>query len=104
MRELVIDAASWRTKDDLYLSFFAAVGAPNWHGKNLDAIRDSVAGFKINKIEVPYRLVLTNYDLTHPAVKGDAEKFIGLIRELAAEGVAVDIRTEHTPSPPVQNS
>jgi RNAse (barnase) inhibitor barstar len=97
MRELVLDAASWRTRDDLYLSFFAAVGAPTWHGRNFDAIRDSIAAGQINKIEVPYCLVLTNCDLIHPTVKGDAENFIGLIRELAAEGVAVDIRTEPPP-------
>ena len=99
-----MDAASWQTRDDLYLSFFAAVGAPDWHGKNFNAIRDSIALGQINKVEVPYRLVLSNYDLVDPALKGDAENFLNLIRELAAEGVAVGIRTEPRPRPPGQDA
>jgi RNAse (barnase) inhibitor barstar len=94
MRELVMDAASWKTKDDLYLSFFRAVGAPAWHGKNLDALRDSVGAGQINRIEVPYRLVLKNYARVRPAVRADAEDFIDVIRTLAAEGVPVEIRTD----------
>ena len=80
MRELVMDAASWKTKEDLYLSFFRAVGAPAWHGKNLDALWDSVGAGQINRIEVPYRLVFKNYARVHPAVRADAEDFIAAIR------------------------
>ena len=80
----------------MYLSFFRAVGAPDWHGKNFDALRDSIAGRDINRIETPYRLVLTNYRLVKPGVKGVSDGFIQLIHELATEeGVAVEIRVEN---------
>ena len=38
MRNLILDGASWGTKDDVYNAFFKVVGAPSWHGRNLDAL------------------------------------------------------------------
>jgi hypothetical protein len=75
MRELIINAAAWQTRADLYFSFFAVVGTPPWHGKNFNALRDSIGIGQINEIEVPYRLVLSNYNLVPPAMKKDAENF-----------------------------
>jgi RNAse (barnase) inhibitor barstar len=51
MRELVLNGA------DVYDAFFRAVGAPEWYGRNLDALADSIRGGSINQVEVPYRLV-----------------------------------------------
>ena len=94
MKELVLDGARWRTKDDLYDAFFRAVGAPEWHGRNLDALNDSIAIGSINEVEVPYRLVIRNYD----KIDGDAKKmtdaFVDLIHEIAARGCPVEIRVE----------
>jgi RNAse (barnase) inhibitor barstar len=94
MRELTMDASEWRTLDELYLSFFRAVGAPDWHGRNLDAVRDSVGAGSINQIEVPYRLVVKNYRVVDPAMRETSDIFIEVIRELAQEGVPVEIRVE----------
>ena len=44
MTELVLNGADWTTKDDVYDAFFCAVGAPEWHGRNLDALADSIRG------------------------------------------------------------
>ncbi len=52
-----------------FQSFFKAVGAPDWHGKNFNAVRDSIAGGNINQIEIPYRLILKDYSLVPSAVK-----------------------------------
>ncbi len=94
VRELVMNAVAWTSRDDMYSSFFEAVGAPPWHGKNLDALWDSFRGGQINKIEVPYRLVFKNYGALSASLKNDAERFIGVIREAAEDGVPVDIRIE----------
>ena len=96
MRELAMDASEWETVDDLFRSFFRVVGAPSWHGRNFNALRDSVGVGQINDIEVPYRLVFRNFDKIRPAVKEHAEQFIDVIRELADEGVPVEIRVEHS--------
>lgn len=89
MRELLLDASSWKSKDDIYDSFFRAVGAPEWHGRNFNALRDSIKTGQINQIEIPYRLVVTDYRKTDPGAVPMAEDFFSLIRELESEGVPV---------------
>ena len=62
MKELILDGSGWATSDDVYSSFFRVVGAPEWHGRNFDALRDSILGGSINHVEVPFRLLIKNYD------------------------------------------
>jgi RNAse (barnase) inhibitor barstar len=94
MRELLLDARRWRTPDDVYDAFFQAVGAPDWHGRNFNALNDSIATGSINQIEVPYRLVVLNYQEVARDAIPIAENFFSLIRELKAKGVpvAVEVR------------
>lgn len=91
MRELLLDARRWRSRDDVYNSFFQAVGAPEWHGRNFDALRDSIATGSINEIEVPYRLVVEHYHAADSGAIPMAEDFFSLIRELEADGVPVSL-------------
>jgi len=94
MRELVLNGADWATKDDVYDAFFQAVGAPEWHGRNLDALADSISGGSINQIEVPYRLVIKSYQSIGLHAKPMTDSLINLVHELAADGCPVEIRVE----------
>ena len=94
MKDVVLDGAAWCTKDDVYDAFFRAVGAPEWHGRNFDALRDSIAGGEINKLELPYKLVIRNYDKIRGEAKEMADDFIDLVHELAAEGCPVEVCAE----------
>jgi RNAse (barnase) inhibitor barstar len=94
MKELILNGAEWKTRDDVYDSFFHAVGSPDWHGRNFNALRDSIGTGSINAVEVPYRLVIQNYDKIAPSARQMAADFIDLIRELAAKGCPVEIRVE----------
>ena len=91
MKELTLDGAGWTTNDDVYSDFFLAVGAPEWHGRNSDALNDSIANGSINKVEVPYRLVLKNYDLISGEAKKMTDDFVDLIHEIAARGCPVEV-------------
>jgi RNAse (barnase) inhibitor barstar len=71
MRELILNGAEWKTRDDVYDSFFRLVGAPEWHGRNFDALRDSIATGSINAVEVPYRLVI--YELRQDRCVSEAD-------------------------------
>ena len=82
MRELVLDGSSWRKEDDVYDAFFAAVGAPSWHGRNFNALIDSIATGSINAIEVPYRIVIRNFDLISGEARQMAIDFADLLRGL----------------------
>jgi RNAse (barnase) inhibitor barstar len=94
MRELILDASAWKTKDDVYDSFFKAVGAPEWHGRNLDALNDSIAGGEINAVEVPYRLVIQHHSRVGDGATKMADDFVALIREIAGRGCPVEIVVE----------
>jgi RNAse (barnase) inhibitor barstar len=89
--EMAMDGAIWNSNDDIYDAFFSVVGAPSWHGRNLDALNDSIANGQINEVEVPYRLVLVNFALIGASAKKVASDFVDLIREIAARGVPVEI-------------
>ncbi len=94
-RDLVLGASDWNlTSDwylmnDLYSAFFAAVGAPEWHGRNFDALNDSIATGGINRIEVPYRIIIRNAPADNKMVKGVLEDFSGLIHHLQGRGCPV---------------
>jgi RNAse (barnase) inhibitor barstar len=94
VKELPLDGSSWQTKDDVYDAFFDAVGAPEWHGRNLDALNDSIATASINQVEVPYKLVIKNYNKIGVGAKKMTDDFIDLIREIAASGCPVEIQID----------
>lgn len=93
-REIVLDARNWKSQDDFYDSFFRAVGAPGWHGRNLNALRDSISVGRINAIEVPYELRLKNFSSLGAEVRKVVGAFIQLINELHDAGLPVDIKIE----------
>lgn len=94
MTELVLNGADGATKDDFYNAFFHAVGAPQWHGRNFNALADSISAGSINHVEVPYRLVIKSYDRIGPDAKAMTDKFVSLVHELATAGCPVEIRVE----------
>jgi RNAse (barnase) inhibitor barstar len=96
MKELFMDGKNWKDKNDVYDSFFQVVGAPSWHGRNFDALNDSIGAGAINQIEVPYCLVIQNYDLIQEGASQIVDKFIAFIRELKARGCEVDVRIENS--------
>jgi len=96
MKELFLDGAGWQTKDDVYDAIFRAVRAPEWHGRNFDALNDSIATGAINEVEVPYRLVIKSYDRIGGEAKKMTDDFVDMIHEITARGCPVEIRLEAT--------
>lgn len=94
MRTVVLDATGWQTKDDFYNAFFRAVGAPEWHGRNFDALNDSIAGGLINAVEVPYTIVVKNSQMANGEARKILQDFRDLIEELAQGNCEVAIRLE----------
>ena len=89
VQDLTLDVQDWQGTDDLYQAFFAAVGAPDWHGKNFDALRDSIGTGRINRIEVPYRIHIANYRTASPGARESVHLFLQLIDDLRSEGCPV---------------
>jgi RNAse (barnase) inhibitor barstar len=92
MRHLYLDGRNWKSADDLYDAFFDAVHAPAWHGRNLNALRDSIAGGRINQIELPYVIHISGYATMKPEVRKTVDIFADLIRELSlAHDVGIEL-------------
>jgi RNAse (barnase) inhibitor barstar len=77
---IILDASSWKTQDDFYTSFFMAVGAPSWHGRNLDALNDSVRTGSINELERPYSIIIVNYGNLDDSARNMADNFVEFFR------------------------
>jgi RNAse (barnase) inhibitor barstar len=99
MMELVLDGAGWNEPDDLFDAFFRAVGAPSWHGRNFNALVDSIETGQINTLEVPYRIVIRNYELIGSGAKGITADFVSFIEALMARGCPIEIRTQLSTDP-----
>jgi hypothetical protein len=94
MREVVLSAIGWRTADDFYDSFFRAVGAPPWHGRNFNALNDSIGTGDINQIEVPYRIVIRGLSWASADARTIAMDFEQLVYRLAEKRCPVEIVIE----------
>jgi RNAse (barnase) inhibitor barstar len=90
--ELSLDASGWRNADDLFNSFFDAVGAPAWHGKNFDALNDSIVTGDINAREVPYVLRIQKLKRASASAQKAALKFTELLDHFEREGCPVSVR------------
>lgn len=92
--EIIVDWKQIESEDDFYDTFLAQVKAPEWHGRNLDALRDSVVTGDINAIESPYTICSIN---TGAASEGMAEfqlKAISTFIEGVAENRGIKVVTE----------
>jgi hypothetical protein len=56
----MINGRGWGRPDDVYDACFAAVEGPAWHGRNFNALRDSLARGRIKKMDPPYVIKMTN--------------------------------------------
>jgi len=91
IKALHLNGTGWRTRDDFYDAFFKAVGAPDWHGRNFNALRDSIGTGGINRIEIPYTIQIDGIEGTPPEVKSLVRDFCNLISDLHAAGHQVDV-------------
>jgi RNAse (barnase) inhibitor barstar len=56
MKVITLDASAWRSPDDFYSAILPQLGAPDWHGRSLDALNDSLGGGDVNSLEPPFKV------------------------------------------------
>jgi RNAse (barnase) inhibitor barstar len=56
MKEITLDATTWSDRDDFYDALLPALGAPEWHGRNLDALSDTLGEDGINEVKPPFHI------------------------------------------------
>ena len=91
MEEIELDGADWSAADDFYTAYFAAVGAPEWHGRNLDALWDSLTGGGINQRNPPFRICISQTARMPCDAREILSRFEALVQEAEREGHPVQI-------------
>lgn len=94
MKEIVLQGAHWQTRNDFYEAFLRAVGAPAWHGRNLDALYDSIGSGDINEVEVPYSVRITGSSAMSSEAQEMVKLFKSVVKQLRDEGVDVSVECE----------
>ena len=82
MKEIKLDASNWKTTDDFYDALLLSLGAPAWHGRNLDALNDSISSDEINDVRLPYRILLVGTETIPSELRDHLRKFAEVVAEL----------------------
>jgi hypothetical protein len=54
----MLDARPWRTENDFIEAIVSALGGPTWHGRNYNALYDSMVVGSMNEIEPLYEIII----------------------------------------------
>jgi RNAse (barnase) inhibitor barstar len=73
MQIIELDATKWKTVDDFYDALLASIGAPEWHGRNLNALLDSMIWGGINSLEPPYTIRISGLAKLPKDVRNEVE-------------------------------
>lgn len=73
MRTIRLDADGWSSPEDFYAALLPQLGAPDWHGRNLDALYDSLHG-GINEVEPPFAVEIVGVADLSPELSSFLEK------------------------------
>ena len=94
VKKIIVDAAGWFEPVHFYRVVLPLLGAPGWHGHNLDALWDSVTS-NINDVQPPYTLIIKNSS----QMSGEMTHFLSEVRSLFQQarderGITVELRIE----------
>ena len=93
MNRVVLDGSRWATREDFYQAILAALGAPSWHGHNLDALNDSIGGGDINTLNPPVEITIVGTEFMAEPAATVVDGFRLLVEDLQKQGVEIIIET-----------
>jgi hypothetical protein len=68
--------------------------SPTWHGRNFNALNDSIVTGQINGVEVPYRIVVHGIKAAAPDAQTFTLDLVQLLAEFRERGCPVSIMIE----------
>ena len=92
--KIIVDWEKIKTVENFYDLFLPQVQAPEWHGRNLDALADSVVTGDINTIEPPYTIHNINTNRTSESILEFQLKVLSIFNEGVAENRGIKVVTE----------
>lgn len=90
MRIIDLDASGWTTVLDFYEALLAALEAPSRHGRNINALIDSMIWNEINVVQPPYTVRIHH-------LSGSAKEIIDHVElvRLALAEARIEYRSQH---------
>lgn len=89
MKVIALDGSGWRSPDDFYDALLPELGAPDWHGRNLDALHDSLSG-GINRLDPPFAVVIQGAGGLSPEMRAFLAK-VSILFEDAGRDFGADL-------------
>src|SRR6185312_10255912 len=83
MRIIELDAGNWRSALDFYNDLLAALGAPTGHGRNINALVDSMIWGGMNAVEAPYTIRILHTTKLSQQIRDELELVNEFSRKLA---------------------
>lgn len=84
MTEITLDAAAWQDFRDIYAALLPALGAPDWHGPNLDAVYDAlVAGHY--RVAPPLTVIVREVARSSDAVRAYLPRLVTVFNDARAQ-------------------
>ncbi len=93
--EILLDGRSWRTPLDFYQAILPQIGAPEWHGTNLNALDDSLVFGGMNSVRPPFRFRLSNIRDLPADIREELKGLVEIVERGRDEyGLDIDIEVE----------
>jgi RNAse (barnase) inhibitor barstar len=80
MRIIELEASHWKSSLDFYNALLVALGAPHDHGRNINALIDSMFYGGINKIDPPYTIRIRGGDNLPTDVREEIKSEVDLLQ------------------------
>jgi RNAse (barnase) inhibitor barstar len=91
MTEINLNGAPWQDATDFYTDLLKALEAPEWHGRNLDALWDSITAGAINGVNPPFTLRIHGCGVMGAPARAMVDRFRVLIEEAKSDGHHVEL-------------
>ena len=92
MIEITLDWKKINSYEEFYDSLLSQLEAPDWHGRNMNALADSIVTGSINKIEPPYRVLSLNESEENSALCGIVDTVITILEEAIKSGREIELQ------------
>ena len=89
--DIIIDWKKIETEDGFFDMFLSQVDAPEWHGRNLNALGDSIVTGDINGVEPPYIIRNVNVDIIPKNLMGFQSAVFAIFDEARKAGRDIDV-------------
>jgi len=94
MRTITLDGARWRSQADFYNALLDVIGDPGWHGRNLDALEETLRIGHVHTINPPFAIHISGAAVMAEEVRAYLDRFLALATDLRADGIVVDVTLE----------